>query len=293
MNWQKSLKIRVKKNEPLKNKTTFKIGGRAEGFAEPKDAGDLSSLVALAKKHKIPVFILGAGSNLLVSDRGVKGIVVKLDSTFFKKISFSAGLVKAGAGLTLTRLVLESRKRSLSGLEFLIGIPGTVGGALTMNAGAWGGSIADCVEELRVMDYNGNIKYLRKKDTKFAYRSSNLGKYIILDALFKLTRAKRRKIDSAIKKNLSQRHKLQDNSLPNAGCVFKNPPGNSAGRLIDLCGLKGKRAGGAEISERHANFILNKKNASSADVLNLMGLAKKAVMNKFKVTLKPEIKIWR
>jgi UDP-N-acetylmuramate dehydrogenase len=293
MNWQKSLKIRIKKNEPLKNKTTFKIGGRAEGFAEPKDAGDLSSLVVLAKKHKIPVFILGAGSNLLVSDRGVKGIIVKLDSPFFKKISFSGDHVKAGAGLTLTRLVLESKKRSLSGLEFLIGIPGTVGGALTMNAGAWGGSIADCVEELRVMDYNGNIKYLRKKDIKFAYRSLNLGKYIILDALFKLARAKRRKIDSAIKKNLAQRRKTQDNTSPNAGCVFKNPPGNSAGRLIDLCGLKGKRAGGAEISERHANFILNKKNASSSDVLNLMGLAKKAVKNKFKVTLKPEIKIWR
>ena len=292
MNWQKDLKREVKFGIALKGKTTFAIGGKAEIFAQPQDLGNLKSLVVMAKKRKVPIFILGAGSNILVSDKGVKGIVLKLNSPDFKKVSFKGNRAWAGSGVALPRLIQEARQSSLSGLEFLAGIPGSVGGALIMNAGAWGKSIGDLIEEVQVMDYNGKIRTLKRSGIKFSYRASNLDKYIILGAAFRLSKINKKNISRNLKNFLAKRRLTQDNTLPSAGCIFKNPASNSAGRLIDACGLKGRRAGGAVISERHANFILNKNNASSSDVLSLMDLARKEVKRKFNITLKPEIRLW-
>jgi len=292
MNWRKDLNLGIKPNQLLKDLTTFRIGGKAKVFACPKNEEALRKLVISARKDKLPVFILGAGSNILAADSGLKGLVIRLDSPAFTALVFNGNLARAGGGLMLARLIQEARRRSLSGVERLAGIPGTVAGAVVMNAGAWGRSIADSVKEVRVMDYNGKIKIIRKNNAGFVYRSSKLAKYIVLDAVLRLVKKDKRKITGAVKKILAQRHQSQDNTLPNAGCIFKNPAKDSAGRLIDACGLKGRRSGGAVISQIHANFILNSRNAKSRDVLRLMELVKRSVRDKFKVVLEPEIKLW-
>ena len=292
MNWRKDSNLGIKLNQLLKDKTTFRIGGKAKVFASPKDEEALRKLVISARKDRLPVFILGAGSNILVADSGLKGLVIRLDSPAFTVLVFDGNLVRVGSGLMLARFIQEARRRSLSGVERLAGIPGTVGGAMVMNAGAWGKSIADSVKEVRVMDYNGKIKTIRKNNAGFVYRNSKLGKYIVLEVVLRLVKKDKRKIAGVVKKILAQRHQSQDNTLPNAGCIFKNPAKDSAGRLIDACGLKGMRLGRAVISQKHANFILNSGNAKSRDVLRLMELTKRSVKNKFKIVLEPEIKLW-
>ncbi|MDD4895102.1 MAG: UDP-N-acetylmuramate dehydrogenase, partial [Candidatus Omnitrophica bacterium] len=186
-------------------------------------------------------------------------------------------------------------RRGLSGAEFLAGIPGTIGGALVMNAGIAKDncSIKKLVENVTVMDYNGNIKVLNKKDLKFGYRESGLSKYIILSALLKFNKKSKKHIRDTIKAYLEYRKLTQDLSKPSAGCIFRNPPGNSAGRLIDLCGLKGKKVGKVAVSGKHANFIVNLGNGSASDVLKLAGFIRKRVKNQFNINLIPEIKIWQ
>lgn len=293
MNWCKSLKGKIRLDEPLENHTTFKIGGPAKYFIEPKDLDDLKTLVNLARNHKFPLLVIGRGSNLLVSDKGIDGIVIKLNSPYFKKLLFKNDICIAGAGCLLSEVIKNSGERCLSGLEFLIGVPGTVGGALVMNAGIAQRSIADYVEDITVMDYNGNIKALSKKEIKFGYRQSGLAKYIVLNSRFKFTRKKKQEIKLAIEDYLDERKQKQELHLPSAGCVFKNPAKSYAGRLIDLCGLKGRRIGDACISVKHANFIVNLGKARARDVLSLMGLISEEVKNKFNVILEPEIKIWK
>lgn len=292
MNWWKGLKGKVLLNEPLNKHTTFKIGGPAKFFIRPKDPGDLKLLIERARRYKVPVLLIGAGSNVLANDLGVKAVVIKLDAPSFRKIVIKGNCLEAGSGIMLRQLVETAKQRDLGGLEFLAGIPGTVGGALVMNAGAWEKSIAGLVEKVKVMDYRGNIKVLNKKQIKFGYRSSGLGKYIVLGVSLKLAKKNKKEINDRIKEYFRRRLSQQDNTLPNAGCIFKNPAGESAGRLIDLCGLKGKKTGGALISRRHANFILNQGDASAHDVLRLMDIARKRVSKEFSFTLQPEIKIW-
>ncbi len=293
MNWWKELKGKVRLSEPLKNHTSFRIGGPVKFFVEPKDTGDLKLALNLAKRYKVPVLMIGAGSNLLVSDKGVNAMALHLNSSQFKKIFFKDNFAEAAGGAMLGRLVSESKKRGLSGAEFLVGIPGTIGGALAMNAGIPSRDIADIIDNVTVMDYNGNIKVLRKSDLKFGYRKSNLAKYIILESRLKLSRSGVSQVQDRIREYLLDRKARQDISKPSAGCVFKNPRGYSAGKLIDLCGLKGKTVGSARISDKHANFILNLGTAKAADILKLMCLIKKEVKSKFDIDLEPEIKIWR
>lgn len=293
MNWEKKLKGKVKFGEPLKNKTTFKIGGKARFFVEPQDSCDLKLLLAAAKVKKLPVLLIGAGSNILASDAGISAIVVKLSEPFFKKISLRGRSIEAGSGVSLASLIDFARKRGLSGLEFLSGIPGTLGGALAMNAGAWGRNIGELLEEAVVMDKRAKEIILKKDDIKSGYRRSSLSKYIIIRASLRLRPKNKKEISAKISEYLKRRCVSQDTSLPNAGCIFRNPAENSSGRLIDLCGLKGKNLGGAVISRKHANFILNQNAASFNDVLKLMALIKNKVKNKFKLTLQPEIKIWK
>lgn len=293
MNWCKGLKAKTRIAEPLRKHTTFKIGGPVEFFVEPESKRDVKSLVTYAKKYALPIFVIGSGSNILACDRKLKAIVLKFNSVYFKRITFTKNRVEASSGLMLSRLIRESKNRGLSGVEFLTGIPGTVGGALAMNAGCWGKSIGGCVEKATVMDYNGRIRNLKRNQIKFSYRNSNLSKYIILNATLKLAKRNKDKIQADIKKYLSLRKGSQDSTYPNAGCIFKNPSLGSAGTLIDACGLKGKMIGGACVSGKHANFILNCNNASSDDVLKLMRLVKRKVRNKFNVNLEPEVKIWQ
>ncbi|MFH0913466.1 MAG: UDP-N-acetylmuramate dehydrogenase [Candidatus Omnitrophota bacterium] len=302
MNWWKSLKGRVRLDEPLEGRTTFKIGGPAKLFIEPKDIGDLKFLFKVIKKYRIPLYVIGKGSNILVGDRGVDGVVLRLSAPYFKGLSRRGNRLKVGSGVLLSKVVLFTEKLSLSGAEFLAGIPGTVGGALAMNAGVSEKnkgrnsefrSISELIDDVTVMDDAGNIKTLRKKDIKFAYRQSSLAKYIILSMHIRLVKGAKGVVRGKIKKYINYRKATQDLLRPSAGCVFKNPKGYSAGRLIDSCGLKNKVIRGACISSKHANFILNLGKGKAKDVLELMALIKRRVKNRFNITLKPEIKIWQ
>ena len=292
-NWWKRLNGKVKAREPLKKHTTFKIGGPARLFIEPRDIADLKVLINALKRYRIPLLVIGAGSNILVSDSGINAVVVRLASPYFRRCSFKKELLEVGAGCKLSRTIADACNRGLSGIEFLSGIPGTIGGALAMNAGAWGSSISDKVLDVRVMDYNGRIKDLGREEIEFLYRNSSLRKYIILSCRLQLQEDKCSAIKTRIEKYLKERKERQDLSAASAGCVFKNPPGAQAGRLIDSCGLKGKRVGGAEVSLKHANFILNKDHATAADVLSLINLIRKTAQQKCNITLEPEIEIWK
>jgi UDP-N-acetylmuramate dehydrogenase len=293
MSWYKDLRLKIKLNEPMKEHTTFKIGGPAEYFIEPRNPDELKSLLHSAKRHNIPVLVLGSGSNILVKDTRLKAIVLHLDSAFFRRVVFQDNHVYAASGVALSRLISLAQKRGLSGLEFLAGIPGTVGGALAMNAGIPGENIGGLVKDAEVMDYSGNMKVLSKGGIRFGYRNSSLRSYIILGARLKLRKKHKLKIKEEINSRISSRRLTQDYSHPSAGCIFKNPRPKHAARLIDLCGMKGKRLGDAGISRRHANFILNLGRAKAEDVLRLMELARRKVQGRFNVRLEPEIKIWQ
>ncbi len=292
MHWLKSLKGKVRAKEPLKRHTTFKIGGPAEFFVEPRDADDLKMLLIGAKRYNIPAWVMGSGSNLLIRDSGVRAIVISLNSPFFKKSVLRPGAATLGAGVTLAGFVSRAAALGLRGAEFLAGIPGTVGGALVMNAGISGRQIADIVENVTVMDYNGGVKTLDAKHIRFGYRSSGLSRYIVLGAKFRMKKGSPLSLKKELKRRLEYRRATQDYRYPSAGCVFKNPPGHSAGQLIDGCGLKGRCVNGACISMIHANFIVNRKGAAAKDVKRLMGIIKYEVKRKFNITLEPEIKVW-
>lgn len=293
MSWWKPLKGKVKIKEPLKKHTTFGVGGAAEFFITPRDMTDLKLLLKLLKRGKMPYLLIGCGSNLLVSDKGVEAAVISLDSPFFKKITREGCILEAGSAVRLGELISFSRKYGLSGLEFLSGIPGSLGGALVMNAGIIGQSISEVVASVTVMDKSGKVRKLKKEEIVFRYRFSSLEKYIVLSATLKLRKAAPPEVSSGINRYLEQRRRSQGKAWRSAGCVFKNPGRDSAGRLIDLCGLKGKRIGAAEVSTQHANFILNTAEATAADILKLMRLIKKRVRKKFGIELEPEIKIWQ
>lgn len=291
MNWPKDLKDRVKENIDLSRHTTFKIGGRAKYWLEPRDINELKSAVSFAKNKNIAVFVIGAGSNLLVKDKGFNGLIIKLNSPEFLKIKIKNSKVYAGAGVKLSHLIKFAQTKSLGGLELFAGIPGTLGGALAMNAGAFGRSICGLINQVTVMDFNGKINNLEKKDIDFSYRRSGLADYIILEATLCLRPARGFEILKNIKAQLNLRRLTQDYSSPSAGCIFKNPKEKPAGWLIDACGLKGKTCGQAAVSYKHANFILNIDKARARDVIRLMRLIQKKVKTKFGIKLEPEIKI--
>ncbi len=284
----------IKTNVNLVNYTSFKIGGAAEFFLTPKNIKELQDALGFAKNKKIPVFILGSGSNILISDNGVKGLVIKLNKKCFKNLYSKGTRLVAGSGLKLNQLILFAKTKGLSGLEFLAGIPGTLGGSLIGNAGAWGKSIGDLVEQVCVLDYNGRQRLLSARELRFSYRRSNLNKCIILWSRLKLEKKNKAIIAAEMKRYFLVRSKTQNNTLPNAGCIFKNPSDQmSAGKLIDLCKLKGRKKGKAIISKVHANFILNLGNAKSSDVLFLINLICKKVKSKFGINLAQEIKLWQ
>lgn len=276
-------------SEPLNRFTTFRIGGPADYYLEPKDREDLLKLIKYLKEIKYPYIIIGNGSNVLISDEGIRGAAINLEAGF-TKIEVIKNKVYAEAGIRLSKLVDVCIEHSLVGIENLAGIPGTLGGAILMNAGAYGGEISDFIKLVEVID-DVEIKFLKKEECGFAYRKSNLENKIILSAEFELPFGDKVKAKERRKELLLKRNKAQPVELPNAGSIFKNPPGDYAARLIEQAGLKGLTIGGAKVSEKHANFIVNFNNASANDVIELMKIIQEKVYEKFGIMLEPEIKM--
>jgi UDP-N-acetylmuramate dehydrogenase len=277
-------------DEPLANHTTWKIGGPADILIEPTDKNALARSMKLVYKHKVPWTVLGRGSNMLVRDGGIRGVVFKL-ADGFNHLNFNGEEIEVGAGYSFIRLAVMAGKEGLTGLEFAGGIPGTVGGAVYMNAGAHGSDVSRILKHAEVLLENGELVTFTPDDLAFRYRHSILQeiKGIVTGAVFQLSHGDRKEIARHMAEYKDRRRHTQPLSMPCAGSVFRNPPGDHAGRLIESAGLKGFRVGGAQISERHANFIVNCGNATAQDVLDLMEQAMEIVEQRFQVKLVPEV----
>ncbi|MZP43930.1 UDP-N-acetylmuramate dehydrogenase [Heliobacterium gestii] len=284
----KDLRGQWMQNEPMSRHTTWRIGGPADLFVDPADESDLAGLVRRCREAGVPWLVVGIGSNLLVSDNGIRGVVIHLGRPFADKRVDDCRLT-AGAGCTLPALARFAAQAALQGLEFASGIPASLGGAVAMNAGAHSGSMQDVVGWVDVMDEDGAIRRYEREEMDFSYRHSRLQgeKAIVIRAGMELCRGDRESILRLMEEKLARRKKTQPLDWPNAGSVFLNPPGDlSAGRLIETAGLKGFTIGGAQVSEKHANFIVNRGGATAADVLALI----EAVRNRVKATCGIELR---
>ena len=277
-------------NEHMSNHTSYGIGGPAKAYVQPKDEVDLANILKFADEYKIPTFFIGSGSNLLVADDGIDGIVITLGKSL-KKLVIKENSVYAQSGVMLGKFVKECISRSLSGVESLIGVPGTLGGALIMNAGAFGSEISNYLQKATVMTMSGKLKHYNSDDIDFSYRKSSFkNNEILISAEFELIQSSKEIVVE--KKSLASggRKKSQTLRYRSAGSIFKNPKEGAAGFYIDKAGLKGSKSGDAEISTKHANFFVNHGNAKASDVVNLIRLAKSTVKQKFGITLELEIK---
>ena len=278
-------------NESLKKHTTYGIGGPADLMIFPKSKQDLIKVIEIINKNKIQLTILGSGSNVLVSDNGIRGAVISLKNSL-KKIEVDDNILYAECGTMLGKIVKHAVKNNLIGLENLNGVPGTLGGALIMNAGAWGGEISENLIHVEVINSKSEIQKIQKKDLNFSYRQSSFNKDdILLSAKFNLKKADKDIIKENFIEAQSGRKKSQPLNKRSAGSLFKNPKNNSAGKLLDEAGLKGFSIGDAKISEKHANFFINDGDASSRDMLMLIKKAHKEVKDKFNVNLSLEVKL--
>jgi UDP-N-acetylenolpyruvoylglucosamine reductase len=260
----------IRRDEPLARRTTLRVGGPADVYVEPADENDLAAILKICGGQGIRFFILGRGSNLLVRDGGFRGVAICLSQPSFSKIEFAGEKVFCGAGAKLKNVAVEARRNSLSGVEFLEGIPGSVGGALRMNAGAMGGQTFDAVETVRVMGYDGSVREMTPSEMAVAYRScATLKNSVALAAVFKCKTLPREEIEKRMKSFSEKRWESQP-AAPSAGCIFKNPAAIPAGKLVDELGLKGARVGGAVVSAEHGNFIINDGKATARDVLELI-----------------------
>ncbi|MCF8010629.1 MAG: UDP-N-acetylmuramate dehydrogenase [Clostridiales bacterium] len=282
----------IKQIEPMHKHTSWRIGGYAEIFVDPAGTGDLQEVLRYSREAAVPFTIVGNCSNLLVSDKGVKGIVVKIGRGM-SSIEKNDIEIIAGAGAKLSSLASFAKENEIGGFEFASGIPGTVGGAVMMNAGAHGSCMSDLLNKVCAVDYNGNIKQYLNKELSFSYRKSSLKNMnlIITGAVFRGEKSDKEYIDKLIRRYIEIRKNNQPLKYPNAGSVFKNPPGDSAGRLIDLAGGKGLQVGDAAVSTQHANFFINLGNASAADMMALIKKVKDMVMEKFNIELFLEVQV--
>lgn len=272
--------------------TTFRVGGRADLVVYPRHAADLKALLSLAHEEEVPVLVLGLGSNLLVTDEGIRGVVVNLREGFKTMSKPDKTKMLFGAGVSLAKATAKTAGKGLKGLEFLSGIPGTMGGAVRMNAGAFGCEMKDVIEAVSFMNRKGDVFTLQREGLSFSYRNLALPEGdIILDCLLSLEEGDAGKIRERIRENALKRTGKQPYDKPTAGSVFKNPPHGFAGRLIEEAGLKGLQVGGAKVSEKHANFIENLGDASSADIIALMERMRNSVFEKSGILLEPEIRI--
>ena len=282
----------VRRDEPLAMHTWFQLGGPAEYFAEPETVDDLLTLVRRCAENEIPVRLLGRGSNLLVSDEGVPGLVVSLASPAFRKISVAGNTVTSGGGARLGRVVTTSAHRGLAGLEGLVAIPGTVGGALHGNAGTQSTDVGQWTSRATVVTVTGDTFERDRDDMAFGYRQSSLDELVILEATFQLVEDDPLELSKRLQKQWILRKAAQPMGHQCAGCVFKNPRGMRAGELIEQARLKGTRIGGAVVSERHANFVVAEPECTAADVLRLIELIRVQVAERLGVELELELDIW-
>jgi len=282
----------IKIDVPMKKYTSFKVGGNADLFITPKRYEDVNKIIDLCKSNNINYYIVGNGSNLLVKDGGLRGVVIKLSK--LNNITVNGDNIIAQGGASLGAVSLKSRDESLTGLEFACGIPGTIGGAVAMNAGAYNGEIVDIIYNVLVMDNDGQIFTLNKDELELGYRTSAILKhnYIVLEANFKLEKGDYDKIAGRISDLMRRRREKQPLEYPSAGSTFKRPDGHFAAKLIQDSGLKGTQMGGAQVSDKHSGFIINKENATAKDILDLIHFVQKTVKNKFDVELEPEVRIW-
>lgn len=279
-------------DEPMTLHTSFHIGGNADCLCEVKNVEALKHIILLCKERSVPYFILGLGSNLLVSDSGIRGVVIKLGGEFSAITPINDTMIKCGAGVTLAGLCVYARKMSLGGLEFAWGIPGSVGGAVYMNAGAYGGEIKDVVVESTYMDSNGNIRKHKENEHNFSYRHSIYTDTdnVILDATVRLEYKNPNVISDRMQDLMNRRRTKQPTNHPSAGSVFKRPEGYYAAALIEECGLKGCTIGGAQVSPKHSGFIVNEGGATAEDVKALIEHIKKVVREQKGVELCCEVK---
>ncbi len=282
----------VKEKYPLAKSTWYGLGGPADYFIQPRNIDELKQVVLRCKESNVRMRVLGFGSNLLVSDKGVKGAVIKLDIEQFALTEFDGTTLTAWAGAELAKLVLTCVQKGLSGLEALTGIPGSVGGSVKMNAGGNFGDIGAVVEKVTLMDNDGSVFEKSKPELIFDYRRANITAPLILNAQIELGQADPEQIMRTVKEIWIYKKNNQPLNTKNSGCIFKNPRGLSAGAMIDRAGLKGLQIGGAKVSEKHANFIVAEKGCVSKDVSRLIEAVKQRVRERFDIELELEIEIW-
>ncbi|TDT63727.1 UDP-N-acetylmuramate dehydrogenase [Fonticella tunisiensis] len=281
----------IKYNEPMKKHTSFRVGGPVDILVTPTITEEVVSAIEFCKKYNIPYFVMGNGSNLIVRDGGYRGLIIKLAK--FNKITVEGSTLIAESGALLSATAGEALKHSLKGMEFASGIPGTVGGAVAMNAGAYGPEIKDIIDYAVVLDMDCNIFKLNRDELNLSYRNSIVQQknYLVLEAAFTLEKGEYEAIKARMDELNRRRADKQPLNYPSAGSTFKRPEGNFASKLIDDSGLKGLSVGGAMVSEKHAGFIINYDNATAKDVLELIKKVQQVVKEKFNVLLEPEVKI--
>ena len=282
----------VHTDEPLSRHTTFRIGGNADYFVKPGNADEVAAVIAVCREYSISYFILGNGSNLLVSDDGYRGMIINIMDNM-DSVTVDGRIITAQAGAMLVRVSVMARDNALTGLEFASGIPGTIGGAVYMNAGAYGGEMKNVVKTVRAIDEYGRIYELDSEKMDFSYRHSIVEerKLIVLEVTLELEHGSREAIDDRMKELAEARRSKQPLEYPSAGSTFKRPEGYFAGKLIMDAGLRGYSVGGAQVAEKHCGFVINKGGATASDVVELIRDVQHDVDDKFGVTLEPEVKM--
>lgn len=282
----------VHTDEPMSRHTTFRIGGNADYFVKPGNADEVAAVIVVCREYNIPYFILGNGSNLLVSDDGYRGMIINIMDNM-DSVTVDGRIITAQAGAMLVRVSVMARDNALTGLEFASGIPGTIGGAVYMNAGAYGGEMKNVVKTVRVIDEYGRIYELDSEKMDFSYRHSIVEerKLIVLEVTLELEHGSREAIDDRMKELAEARRSKQPLEYPSAGSTFKRPEGYFAGKLIMDAGLRGYSVGGAQVAEKHCGFVINKGGATASDVVELIRDVQHDVDDKFGVTLEPEVKM--
>ncbi len=281
----------VRADEPLARHTTLRVGGPADAFVEPASEADLAAVLGFCRERELPFLVLGRGSNLLVRDGGFRGVVISLADAGFTEIEVAGQHLTCGAGARLKAVAHAARRHGLTGLEFLEGIPGSLGGGLRMNAGAMGAGLFDVVDAVRFMDFHGQVEERARRDIPVAYRSCPLFRdHIALSAVLKARPGSREAIEERMRQ-FSQKRWSSQPAAPSAGCIFKNPSAVPAGRLIDELGLKGTRVGDAVVSPAHGNFIVNEGEATAADILALIELVKQRAQAERGIALETEVEI--
>jgi UDP-N-acetylmuramate dehydrogenase len=282
----------VRENVPLAPHTWYKLGGPARYFVRPRSVEELQQASRRCVENDIGIFVLGLGANLLVSDGGVNGAVFKLDDEFWRRVKYDHNVAEVGAGVDMQKLVLRTCREGLAGIECLAGIPGTIGGGIRMNAGGKFGDIGGVITRVQVMDIEGTVFERTKDDLVFEYRSTNIAARFILGATLELEEDDPDRILKKTKEIWMYKKNTQPLNTKNCGCIFKNPRGLSAGALIDQAGLKGFKVGGAEVSEKHANFIVAHPGCTADDVMTLVKLIREKVYDKNQILLESEVQVW-